>query len=245
MSTLPSGPVSTAMFPPEPSSTLTLFRNLWVTMGDAAALSLIRLTMPRASAKTSRGVSQPFVAAYVAPAMQHRQNCLRASKCCRVNRPARRERSRSADYAGRLSEARLPEKGVQPFHLVGRLFLRNYVHAVRHDTADHLVGDRGQLLQEQVFGQSASLGVFVQPPPVPVPSAINPIGAIVGEASIQAPGGPVYAATYSSRACRSISRLAKLGLVKNRSRYSPSRPSTKPLAVPGRYETRTTRAACP
>ena len=57
-STLPSGPVSTAMFPPEPSSTLMLLRSLWVTIGETAALSLIRLTMPRASANASRGVSQ-------------------------------------------------------------------------------------------------------------------------------------------------------------------------------------------
>jgi hypothetical protein len=48
--TLPSGPVSTAMLPPEPSSTVMLFRSLCVTIGDTAALSLIRLTMPRASA---------------------------------------------------------------------------------------------------------------------------------------------------------------------------------------------------
>ena len=34
MSTLPSGPVSTAILPPEPSSTLTLLRSLWVTIGE-------------------------------------------------------------------------------------------------------------------------------------------------------------------------------------------------------------------
>ena len=49
-STLPSGPVSTATFPPEPSSTLMLLRNLCTVIGEAAALSLIRLTRPRASA---------------------------------------------------------------------------------------------------------------------------------------------------------------------------------------------------
>jgi hypothetical protein len=50
------------MFPPEPSSTLMSFRSLCVTMGDTAALSLIRLTSPRASANASRGVSHPPVA---------------------------------------------------------------------------------------------------------------------------------------------------------------------------------------
>ena len=34
-SSLPSGPVRTAMFPPEPSSTLTLSRSLWVTIGES------------------------------------------------------------------------------------------------------------------------------------------------------------------------------------------------------------------
>ena len=63
ISTLPSGPVRTAMFPPEPSSALMLPRSLCVTMGETAALSLIKLTRPRASAKTSRGVSQPFLPA--------------------------------------------------------------------------------------------------------------------------------------------------------------------------------------
>jgi len=32
------------MFPPDPSSTLTLFAQLMVTIGEVAALSLIRLT---------------------------------------------------------------------------------------------------------------------------------------------------------------------------------------------------------
>src|SRR4051794_6517520 len=73
MRTLRSGPVSTATFPPEPSSTLMLFRSLWVVIGEAAALSLIRLTRPRASANASRGVSQPPVAAKVAPARQQKQ----------------------------------------------------------------------------------------------------------------------------------------------------------------------------
>src|SRR5258706_12681606 len=74
INTFPSDPVRTAILPPEPSSTLILFRSLSVAMGDAAALSLIRLTRPRASAKASRGVSQPLVAAYAALPMQHRQN---------------------------------------------------------------------------------------------------------------------------------------------------------------------------
>ena len=42
-----------------------LFRSLWVVIVEAAALSLIRLTSPRASANASRGVSQPPVAAKV------------------------------------------------------------------------------------------------------------------------------------------------------------------------------------
>jgi len=63
--TLPSGRVSTATFPPDPSSALMLFRSLWVVIGEAAALSLIRLTSPRASANASRGVSQPPVATKV------------------------------------------------------------------------------------------------------------------------------------------------------------------------------------
>ena len=36
------GPNHTAMFPPKPSSTLTLLRNLCVTMGEVAALPLIK-----------------------------------------------------------------------------------------------------------------------------------------------------------------------------------------------------------
>src|ERR1700722_19441145 len=72
-SALPSGPVRTAMFPPEPSSALMLLRSLCVTIGEVAALSLIRLTRPRASAKAWRGLI-PFVAAKPPEAMQQRQN---------------------------------------------------------------------------------------------------------------------------------------------------------------------------
>src|SRR5258706_7766120 len=61
-----------------------LFGSLCVTMGETAALSLIRLTRPRASANTWRGVSQPLVAADAAPAMQQRQK-------------RRRDRERRAD----------------------------------------------------------------------------------------------------------------------------------------------------
>ena len=50
-----------------------LLRSLCVAMGDIAALSLMRLTMPRASAKASRGVSHPAVAAKAAPPAQQRQ----------------------------------------------------------------------------------------------------------------------------------------------------------------------------
>ena len=60
------------MFPPEPSSTLMLLRSLCTTIGEVAALSLIRLTRPRASAKAWRGVS-PLVAAKPLEAMQQRQ----------------------------------------------------------------------------------------------------------------------------------------------------------------------------
>src|SRR5262245_63046965 len=41
-STFPSGPVRTAILPPEPSSTLTFPRNLYTVTGEAAALSLMR-----------------------------------------------------------------------------------------------------------------------------------------------------------------------------------------------------------
>jgi hypothetical protein len=70
--TLPSGPVRTAIFPPEPSSALMLLRSLCTAMGEVAALSLIRLTRPRASAKAWRGLS-PLVAAKPPEATQQRQ----------------------------------------------------------------------------------------------------------------------------------------------------------------------------
>src|SRR5262245_37267205 len=53
-------------------------------MGDLAALSRIRSTMLRASAKTWLGVSQPPVAANVAGPRQHRQKPRRESKCRRA-----------------------------------------------------------------------------------------------------------------------------------------------------------------
>src|SRR6202020_2305790 len=71
-STLPSGPVRTAMFPPEPSSALIVLRSLCTAIGEVAALSLIRLTRPRASAKAWRGLSPP-VAAKPPEARQQRQ----------------------------------------------------------------------------------------------------------------------------------------------------------------------------
>ena len=73
ISTLPSGPVRTATLPPDPSSTLILLRSLWVTIGETAALSLMRLTRPRASANAARGVSHAPVAAKAAPPTQQRQ----------------------------------------------------------------------------------------------------------------------------------------------------------------------------
>src|SRR6516165_4384776 len=84
MSTFPSGPVRTAILPPEPSSTLTFPRNLYAVTGEEAALSLIRVTSPRASAKAWRGVSQPSVVAKPALVIQQRQKWRRESRCfCR------------------------------------------------------------------------------------------------------------------------------------------------------------------
>ena len=57
-----------------------LFRSLCVTMGDAAALSLIKLTRPRASANAWRGVSHPAVPMWVAAPAQQRQKCRRDNK---------------------------------------------------------------------------------------------------------------------------------------------------------------------
>ena len=45
-------------------------RNLHAVTGEDAALSLMRVTSPRASAKAWRGVSQPPVTAKAAPVMQ-------------------------------------------------------------------------------------------------------------------------------------------------------------------------------
>src|SRR6516165_12832771 len=80
MSTFPSGPVRTAILPPEPSSTLTLPRNLYTVTGEDAALFLIRVTSPRASAKAWWGLSQLPVAAKAAPVMQQRQKLRRESR---------------------------------------------------------------------------------------------------------------------------------------------------------------------
>jgi len=60
---------------------LTLSRSLWTLMGALAALSRIRSTMLRASAKAYRGESQPPVAATVVAATQHRQNPRRDMMC--------------------------------------------------------------------------------------------------------------------------------------------------------------------
>src|SRR6516165_11644661 len=84
MKTLPSDPVSTAMFPPDPSKMLTSRRSLCTLIGALAASSRIESTMLRASAKASRGVSQPPVAANVAEPRQHRQKPRRERKCRRV-----------------------------------------------------------------------------------------------------------------------------------------------------------------
>lgn len=50
-----------------------LFRSLYEFTGAVAALSLIKLTSPRASVYASRGVSQPPVAVKAAPPRQQRQ----------------------------------------------------------------------------------------------------------------------------------------------------------------------------
>src|SRR6516165_7790585 len=81
MKTLPSDPVSTAMFPPDPSKMLTSRRSLCTLIGALAASSRIESTMLRASAKTWLGVSQPPVAANVAEPRQHRQKPRRERKC--------------------------------------------------------------------------------------------------------------------------------------------------------------------
>ncbi len=78
-STFPSEPVRTAILPPEPSSTLTFARSLYEVTGEDAALSLIRVTSPRGSAKACRGLSQPLVAGNAAPVMQQRQKWRRES----------------------------------------------------------------------------------------------------------------------------------------------------------------------
>src|SRR3984957_13795098 len=80
--TLPSGPLRMAIFPPEPSSTLMVLRSLCTTIGEVAALSLIRLTRPRASAKAWRGLS-PLVAPKPVEVRQQRQNA-------RLDRPEER-----------------------------------------------------------------------------------------------------------------------------------------------------------
>jgi hypothetical protein len=48
-------------------------------MDEAAALSLIMLARPRASAKTSLGANQPFAAENDAPVKQQKQKCRRES----------------------------------------------------------------------------------------------------------------------------------------------------------------------
>ena len=83
-STFPSGPVRTAILPPEPSSTLTFPRSLYEVIGEDAALSLMSVTSPRASAKACRALSQPPVDTNAAPVMQQRQKCRRESEPMRV-----------------------------------------------------------------------------------------------------------------------------------------------------------------
>src|SRR6516225_11435116 len=74
-SAFPSGPVRTAILPPEPSSTLTLPRNLYTVTGEDAALFLIRVTSPRASAKAWWGLSQLPVAAKPHLSCSKDKNC--------------------------------------------------------------------------------------------------------------------------------------------------------------------------
>ena len=130
-STLPSGPVRTATFPPEPSSTVILLRSLWVTIGETAALSLMRLTRPRASANAARGVSHPPVAVKAAPPTQHRQNPRRdmMEECFAVivlSMPLPR---------GAL-ERRSPRPPVKPSRRPERLFLFRD-HEVDESLVDH------------------------------------------------------------------------------------------------------------
>jgi hypothetical protein len=57
---------------------------LYEVTGEDAALSLMRVTNPRASAKACRGLSQPPVDANAAPVMQQRQKWRRESEPVRV-----------------------------------------------------------------------------------------------------------------------------------------------------------------
>src|SRR5262249_40082495 len=82
MKTLPSAPVSTAMFPPDPSRTLTSRRSLCTLIEALVASSRIKSTMLLALAKTSRGLKQRPPAAKAAERRQHRQKLRRETKRC-------------------------------------------------------------------------------------------------------------------------------------------------------------------
>src|SRR5215472_11429892 len=81
MKTLPSAPVSTAMFPPDPSRMLTSRRTLCSLIGALAASSRIKSTMLRALAKAWEGVNQPPAATKPAVTVQQRQKSRRDSVC--------------------------------------------------------------------------------------------------------------------------------------------------------------------
>src|SRR5215469_6437012 len=73
---LPSLPVRTAIFPPEPSSTLILRRSVCVSIFAFAAESIIVWTMPFFCAETKRGAKTTAAALRLAKAMKRRRdNC--------------------------------------------------------------------------------------------------------------------------------------------------------------------------
>src|ERR1700748_2817982 len=69
----PSGPVRTAILPPDPSSTLTPPRSLCIVILAVTASARIISTMFFATAYALRGVSHPLPAAKDADATQQRQ----------------------------------------------------------------------------------------------------------------------------------------------------------------------------
>src|SRR4051812_37659431 len=83
-SSFPSDPPRTATLSPEPSRTVTPPRRRCATIGAFAASDLIFSTMPCASAKACRGVSQRPAAANVGAERQQRQKPRREGECRRL-----------------------------------------------------------------------------------------------------------------------------------------------------------------